>query len=172
MRIVAGKWRGRRLTPPADRSIRPTADRVREAWMNILQTELPDARVLDLFAGSGALGIEALSRGASEAVFVELAPRSIHVLQTNLAALGAGGEARIHRGDAFRYLARRTWDPFDIAFADPPYGLGLAERVARQWLEEPFARILGIEHEKKIQLPEGSDRREYGDTVVTFYRTP
>lgn len=140
--------------------------------MSILQEELPAARVLDLFAGSGALGIEALSRGASEAVFVELAPRSIQVLRANLAALGAGGEARIHRGDAFRYLSRRTWDGFDIAFADPPYGLGLAERVARRWLEEPFARVLGIEHEKKIELPEGTDRRVYGDTVVTFYRTP
>lgn len=140
--------------------------------MSIVQNELPDARVLDLFAGSGALGLEALSRGAREALFVELAPRSIHVLRANLAALGVGAEARVHRGDVFRFLARNATAPFDVAFADPPYGLGLAERVARQWLEVPFARVLGVEHEKKIELPEGPDRRVYGDIVVTFYRTP
>ena len=118
--------------------------------MSIVQPELPEARVLDLFAGSGALGIEALSRGARRVEFVELSPRSLAALRDNLRALGA--------------------EP-DIAFADPPYRLGLAERLARRWLELPFATVLGIEHEKAVHLPGSEDRRVYGDTVVTFYRT-
>jgi 16S rRNA (guanine966-N2)-methyltransferase len=172
VRIVAGKWRGRRLTPPSDRAVRPTADRVREAWMSIVQGHLPNARVLDLFAGSGALGIEALSRGAREAVLVEIAARSIKTLRDNLAALDAGGEARVIRGDALRFAAKLGRHEFDVAFADPPYGLGLAERIAAQWLDVPFARVLGVEHEKKVELPGGGDRRVYGDTVVTLYGTP
>src|SRR6185503_2596980 len=91
LRIVAGKWKGRRLKPPSDERVRPTADRVREAWMSILQLELPDARVLDLFAGSGALGIEALSRGAAHVDFVELNPRSLSTLRENLQSVD--GEA-------------------------------------------------------------------------------
>lgn len=172
MRIVAGKWRGRRLTPPTDRTVRPTADRVREAWMSIIQSDLPDARVLDLFAGSGALGIEALSRGARHAVFVESALRSLNVLRDNLAALAVGAQATVHRGDALRYLSRASVREFDVAFADPPYGLGLADRVARRWLDDPFARVLGVEHERKVEMPGDGDRRVYGDTVVTLYRTP
>jgi len=172
LRIVAGKWKGRSLTPPPDRSIRPTADRVREAWMSIVQPDLDDARVLDLFAGSGALGIEALSRGAREAVFVEVAPKSIRTLRTNLTELEAGPEAVVHTTDALRFVAKLAAGDYDVAFADPPYALGLAEAIAKQWLAVPFARVLGIEHEKKIELPGGSDRRVYGDTVVTFYRTP
>jgi len=172
VRIVAGKWKGRRLTPPTDRTIRPTADRVREAWMSIVQPDLDAARVLDLFAGSGALGIEALSRGAREAVFVEVAPRSIRTLRANLTGLEAGPEAVVHEGDALRFAERLGPGEFDVAFADPPYALGLAEHIARQWLKVPFARLLGIEHEKRVDLPEGADRRVYGDTVVSFYRSP
>jgi 16S rRNA (guanine966-N2)-methyltransferase len=138
--------------------------------MSILQLDLPDARVLDLFAGSGALGIEALSRGASEAEFVELGARSLTALRDNLRSLGAGAEARVHRGDALKFAGQLAVDAFDIAFADPPYRLGLAEQIAEQWLRTPFARVLGIEHEKTVVLPEPGDRRVYGDTVVTFYR--
>ena len=172
MRIVAGKWKGRHLTPPTDRTVRPTADRVREAWMSIVQMDLAEARVLDLFAGSGALGIEALSRGAGEVVFVEGAPRSIQLLRANLTLLGAGPEAVVHRDDALLFAERLGPGDFDVAFADPPYALGLAEHIARQWLKVPFARVLGIEHEKRLDLPESADRRVYGDTVVTFYRSP
>src|SRR3954469_15063525 len=103
MRIVAGRWKGGPLPPPAGRAGRPTADRVREAWMSIVQPWLPDARVLDLFAGSGALGLEALSRGAASADFVEIAPPSLHTLRENAAALGAdalGAAAMtVHRVD-------------------------------------------------------------------------
>jgi 16S rRNA (guanine966-N2)-methyltransferase len=140
--------------------------------MSIVQMDLAEARVLDLFAGSGALGIEALSRGAGEVVFVEAAPRSIQLLRANLTLLGAGPEAVVHRDDALFFAERLGPGDFDVAFADPPYALGLAEHIARQWLKVPFARVLGIEHEKRLELPEGADRRVYGDTVVTFYRTP
>jgi 16S rRNA (guanine966-N2)-methyltransferase len=167
---VAGKWKGRRLKPPSDERVRPTADRVREAWMSIVQMDLPDARVLDLFAGSGALGIEALSRGASEAVFVESSNRSFLALHENLESLGARSLAVLYRSDAIRFAAKLGANEFDVAFADPPYRLGLAEEIAQIWLETPFANVLGIEHEKSVELPEPGDRRVYGDTVVTFYR--
>lgn len=171
MRIVAGEWRGRHLKPPADARVRPTADRVREAWMSIVQGDLPDARVLDLFAGSGALGLEALSRGARSATFVELASRSLAALRANIATLGAEARSTVHRGDALAFAGRMAAGEYDVAFADPPYRLGIAERVARLWLETPFSRVLGVEHEKGIQLPDAADVRSYGDTVVTFYRT-
>lgn len=140
--------------------------------MSIIQLDLPDSRVLDLFAGSGALGIEALSRGARSADFVELSARSLTALRDNLRLVGAEEDARIHRNDAIKFVAKLGAGDFDIAFADPPYRLGLAEQIAQQWLATPFARILGIEHEKSVSLPEPGDRREYGDTVVTFYRKP
>lgn len=139
--------------------------------MSIVHPELPDARVLDLFAGAGALGLEALSRGAREAHFVENAPKSLATLGANLRLLEAGNTAVIHRVDAIRYIVDLGREEFDVAFADPPYARGLALEVAREWLECPFARILGIEHEKAVTLPEPGDRRSYGDTVVTFYRT-
>ena len=131
MRIVAGKWKGRRLEPPEDARARPTADRVREAWMSIVQPDLHDARVLDLFAGSGALGLEALSRGAREVAFVELSTRSLSSLRDNIRLLGADAETTVHRGDALKFTAKLAADDFDVAFADPPYRLGLAEQLAR-----------------------------------------
>ena len=140
--------------------------------MSIVHPELPDARVLDLFAGAGALGLEALSRGAREAHFVEIAPKSLATLGANLRLLDAGEAAIVHRVDAVKYVLDLGREEFDVAFADPPYGRGLATEIARAWLECPFARILGIEHEKALMLPEPGDRRSYGDTVVTFYRTP
>ena len=172
MRIVAGKWKGRRLKPPADDRVRPTGDRVKEAWMSIVHPDLVGARVLDLFAGSGALGIEALSRGARSVDFVELNAKSLAALRENLRLVGGEDEAAIHRGDAMKFAERLGAGEYDIAFADPPYRLGLAERLAELWLAAPFARVLGIEHEKGIALPGDADRRAYGDTVVTFYRTP
>jgi 16S rRNA (guanine966-N2)-methyltransferase len=139
--------------------------------MSIVHADLVEARVLDLFAGSGALGLEALSRAARSADFVELGARSIAALRDNITLVGADAECTVHRGDAVRFASRLTAAEFDLAFADPPYRLGLAERLARQWLETPFARVLGIEHEKTVHLPDSTDRRVYGDTVVTFYRT-
>ena len=170
MRIVAGRWRGRVIKAPTDTRVRPTADRVREAWMSIVMPELPGARVLDLFAGSGALGLEALSRGASAAQFVELAAKSLAALRANVAALDAGDAAVIHRGDALRFAASLAPHAFDIAFADPPYGLSMATRLAALWLATPFAAVLGIEHRVDEVLPGDGDRRRYGDTAVTIFR--
>ena len=156
--------------PPADERVRPTADRVREAWMSIVAPELPGAHVADLFAGSGALGLEALSRGAETAEFVEVAAASLAALRANAKLLGAGTAATIHRGDALRFVSKLPRLAFDVAFADPPYGHQLASRLAERWLEIPFARILGVEHRIDEVLPGEGDRRRYGDTVVTFYR--
>lgn len=172
MRIVAGEWRGRRIAAPRTALVRPTADRVREAWMSIVQGAIPGARALDLCAGSGALGLEALSRGAAFVDFVEEDARTIRVLQENLAALGAGDRCAVHRGDAVQF-ARRLHDraPYDLCFADPPYRSGLAVGLAACWIAAPFASILGVEHEARETLPAGGDTRRYGDTAITFYRT-
>jgi 16S rRNA (guanine966-N2)-methyltransferase len=170
MRIVAGEWRGRRIKAPAGNRVRPTADRVREAWMSIVQPHLPGATVLDLFAGSGALGLEALSRGASSAVFVDIAAQSLRVLGDNIDALGARELAAVRRADALRFAESLSAHAFDIAFADPPYGHGAAARLAELWQATPFARLLGIEHRAGESMPAGGDSRRYGDTVVTLYR--
>lgn len=155
---------------PADPRVRPTADKVREAWMSILQYDIPDARVIDLFAGSGALGLEALSRGAAFVDFVELSSQSLDALRRNVDTLEAGGETRVHRGDALRFIERLDAGAYDMAFADPPYRLGLASRVAERWLEVPFASVLAVEHDLRESLPEGAMRRKYGDTMITIYR--
>ena len=170
VRIVAGEWRGRTLRAPRDPRVRPTADRVREAWMSILQPELPDATVLDLFAGSGALGLEALSRGAAHATFVELSERSLDALRANVTALDAGARVTVRRGDALRYVERLADGAYDVAFADPPYRLGLAARVAERWLTVRFASVLAVEHGARESMPEPHDVRRYGDTAVSFYR--
>ena len=170
MRIVAGRWRGRTITAPVGRQVRPTADRVREAWMSIVGPLLPGARVLDLCAGSGALGIEAVSRGAAHADLVEIAPPSLRAIQTNLAALGAGDEIRVHRRDALRFVEGLEAGAYDVAFADPPYDLGLSAAIAERWLAVPVASVLGIEHRRNERLPGEGDRRQYGQTAITFYR--
>src|SRR5215218_2705118 len=103
MRIVAGEWGGRRIQAPPGRGTRPTTDRVREAWMSTVAPHLPGARVLDLFAGSGALGLEALSRGAASATFVEQDAKALASLRANLDALGAGEAAAVVKGDALKY---------------------------------------------------------------------
>jgi len=150
--------------------VRPTADRVREAWMSIVAPRLPGARVLDLFAGSGALGLEALSRGAESCDFVESAAGSLTALRANIDVLGASAAAAVHRADAVRFAGGLGAGAYDVAFADPPYRLGLAEAVARRWLEVPFAELLGVEHAAVERLPEGGDTRRYGSTAITFYR--
>jgi 16S rRNA (guanine966-N2)-methyltransferase len=171
MRIVAGAWRGRLIKAPAGDSVRPTGDRVREAWMSIVHASLPDARVLDLFAGSGALGLEALSRGAREAHFVENAARSLEIIEKNITTLGAGPRAIVHRADAIKFLDSIGEDRFDVAFADPPYDKGFAAAVAERWLAKPFANVIGIEHRRDERLPGQPDTRRYGGTCVSFYRT-
>jgi len=169
MRIVAGRWRGRRIGAPHDDRVRPTGDRVREAWMSIVNPWLAGAKVVDLFAGSGALGLEALSRGAAHVDFVELAPASLAVLRANAESLGAGPEAVIHRADALRFAERLDAHAYDLAFADPPYDHGQAAKLAELWMEKPFAGVLGIEHRASDTLPGDGDRRRYGNTVITLY---
>src|SRR3954470_12216464 len=123
MRIVAGRWRGRTIVAPTGREVRPTADRVREAWMSIVASLLPDARVLDLCAGSGALGIEAVSRGAASADLVEIAPASLRAIAANLESLDVGDAVHVHRTDAVRFVSGLEAGAYDVAFADPPYDL-------------------------------------------------
>lgn len=139
--------------------------------MSILAADLPGARVVDLFAGSGALGLEALSRGALSADFVEIAPASLAALGQNIAALGAEGRATVHRSDALRFVAGLGPDAFDVALADPPYSTGHALQLALAFRAAPFARILSIEHSAGQPLP-GDESRRYGDTTLTFFRAP
>ena len=124
MRIVAGRYRGRKLTPPSDDSVRPTADRIKETVFNILQWDVEGARVLDLFAGSGALGIECLSRGAAEVVFADKSPASVALIRQNLK--GIEGSYRVLTAD-FTGVLRSGEDKFDLIFIDPPYKSGLGE---------------------------------------------
>jgi 16S rRNA (guanine966-N2)-methyltransferase len=139
--------------------------------MSILTPELDGARVLDLFAGSGALGLEALSRGAASATFVELAPASLEALRANIEALGVGPRATVHRGDALRFAQALGRGAYDVAFADPPYAGDAADRLVALFRREPFARILSVEHPADRRV-EGDETRRYGDTAVTFCRSP
>ncbi len=180
LRVIAGELRGRRLRTPSGRTTRPTADRTREAIFNILGERPCGAWVVDLFAGSGAFGIEALSRGAAGAVFVENDPRTFAVLQRNLAALGLLDRSRAFLRDAIRglgFLAAGGFR-FRIAFLDPPYGAGLVLPAVRGLIAagcmEPGSLIV-VEHSAAESLPESvgpfrrSDRRRYGDSLVSFY---
>lgn len=171
MRIIAGTFRGRRLRTVADRQVRPTSDRVREAWFSIVGPRVPGARVLDLFAGSGALGLEALSRGAAHATFVETARAAQRVLRTNIADLGVEDRVAIRGVNALRFAAGLGPHAFDLAFADPPYRSGDADLLCAYWRATPFARILGIEHPLELDLG-GDDVRRYGSTALTFFHAP
>ncbi|MGQ0649050.1 MAG: RsmD family RNA methyltransferase [Gemmatimonadaceae bacterium] len=170
MRIIAGEWRGRTIKAPRDQRVRPTGDRAREAWMSILQHQIPDARVADLCAGSGALGLEALSRGAAFCDFVELSESAIRAIRENATALGALPRMTIHKADAIRYVQRTGLEPWDLAFADPPYNLGIAARLAKLWHTRPFARVFSVEHDAHEELPGAGETRVYGGTGVTIYR--
>jgi 16S rRNA (guanine966-N2)-methyltransferase len=133
---------------------------------------IPGARVLDLFAGSGGLGLEALSRGARQATFVDLNPASVDAIKRNLNTLGASDRATVLRRDALRYLSRLGGTRFDVAFADPPYGFAGAAQTVERFLAAPFARVFAIEHQADVDLPEGAegrDTRRYGETAITFY---
>ena len=138
--------------------------------MSIVGPLLPEARVLDLCAGSGALGIEAVSRGAAFADLVEIAPAGLSAIQHNVELLGAADDIRVHRADALRFIADLEANAYDVAFADPPYDLGMATAIAERWLAVPFASVLGIEHRRDEKVPGGGDTRRYGQTAITFYR--
>lgn len=172
MRINSGIYKGRLLSVPKGDAVRPTGDKMRQALFNILQSYgMPaDAHVLDVFCGTGALGLEALSRGAASADFVELNPPSLRALGANIAKLGAEAQAHVRRGDALRFVEALPAAAYDLAFADPPYAHDAAVKVAERWLSVPFARVLGVEHSSRVTLPAGGDTRTYGDTAVTIYR--
>ena len=169
MRIVRGKWKGRDLVSPAG-PVRPTTEALRDAWLTALGAELDGIRVLDLFAGSGALGIEALSRGARYADFVENHPAALHALKANIAALRLREKARVFKQDAIAYVRKLPPLQYDVAFADPPYGSGVIDVLVRQWKEVPFARILTIEHAADHVIPRGGQRVVHGDSAVTTFR--
>ena len=170
MRIIAGQWKGRRLKPLKGRDIRPTTDRVREAWMSAMGGRLDGLRVLDLFAGSGAVGLEALSRGAAHVTFVERARSSIRVLEANVALLGAGNDVRVIDDDVHHFLRKVERHAYDVALADPPYGTGDAARLVDAFRRSPFAPELWVEHPWRESIPLGPDdrTRRYGDTALTL----
>ncbi len=171
MRIVGGKLAGRDLASPNDFRVRPTAERVRASMLDMLADEVRDARVLDLFAGTGALGLEAISRGARSADFVETRPASLHALRANVVALGLRDRTRIFKRDALPFAATLPAGAYEVAFVDPPYGSRMLDRVLDAWRERPFARILVAEHAATHPLPHGALRRVIDETAITIYRT-
>lgn len=183
MRIVSGRLRGRVLAAPEDGSIRPTSDRVREAVFNILAHgvdgfSLDGVRALDLFAGTGALGLEALSRGAAHCLFVEEDAVARGLLRRNIEALGLTGQARIYRRDATSLGQALPRERFGLVFADPPYGKGLGERALASaadggWIEAGAIAILEERADIAIAWPNGFDPfddRKWGETAVHFAR--
>ena len=170
MRIVGGKLAGRDLVSPNDFRVRPTAEHVRAATLDLLAADLPGARVLDLFAGTGALGLEALSRGAKTADFVETRPASLHALRANVAALRLRERTRIFKRDALPFAAALEEGAYDLAFVDPPYGSRMLDRVIESWQGRGFARVLVAEHARTHDLPPGGRTRVYDETAVTVYR--
>ncbi len=168
MRIIAGRWKGHGLKPLKGRDVRPTTDRVRESWMSALGSSVVGATVADLFSGSGALGLEALSRGAESVVLVERSRPALAVIRANVDRLGAGEECSVVADDVFRFLARID-KPYDIALADPPYGSGDAARLVEHFREAPFAKELWLEHpfREELPLPDDARTRRYGDTALT-----
>ncbi len=183
MRVVAGKLRGRALATPDDQRIRPTSDRVREAMFNILAHGIDDftlegARVLDLFAGTGALGIEALSRGARACVFVEEDPGARGLIRRNIEAFGLTGVTHVYRRDATDLGDSGNRDPFTLVLLDPPYAKGLGERALTAaanggWLATNAVIVLEERAGSAIALPDGFtvfDQRTWGDTMALFAR--
>jgi len=170
VRIIAGEWRGRRIQTVKGRGVRPTTDRVRESWMAALGGAVQDARVVDLFAGSGALGLETLSRGALEVTFVEKARGALQALRGNVRLLGAEDRCRIIQGDAMAFARKLDPGAFDLALADPPYDLGFAGQLLALFSEKPFARALWVEHRSREILPPfpGLRQRRYGDTTLSI----
>lgn len=184
MRIVGGRFRGRPLRGPSSNATRPTSDRLREALFNVLAHAYDDAadgaKVLDLFAGTGALGLEALSRGAAFALFVEEAAEPRGLIRANVETLGVGGITRIFRRDATKLGNAPASDAYDLVFCDPPYGRGLAEQALTGlrdggWLAPGALVIVEEAVEADFQPPEGFtelERRRYDASEAIFLRAP
>jgi 16S rRNA (guanine966-N2)-methyltransferase len=183
MRIVAGKFRGRAIAAPDHEGLRPTSDRVRESVFNILahgiaNFELRGARVVDLFAGTGALGLEALSRGAAYCLFVEDSADARALIRTNIEGFGLSGETRLFRRDATDLGPAGNMEPFGLAFLDPPYAKGLGEKGLAilsegKWLAPGAICVLEERGGVTVTLPPAFDlldSRTYGDTEVRFLR--
>ncbi|MGD9657911.1 MAG: 16S rRNA (guanine(966)-N(2))-methyltransferase RsmD [Methylocystis sp.] len=182
MRIVGGVLRGRALSGPRSQAIRPTSERLRESVFDILAHRLGDpvsnANVIDLFAGAGALGLEALSRGAARALFVDDGAEARALLRANIEALGLGGVTRIFRRDATKLGAAPAGDKFSLAFLDPPYGKhlatpALAALIDGGWLMPGAVVVIEESAKERIDLPPGlsrEDERRYGDTQFVFAR--
>lgn len=182
MRVVGGKFRSRPLAGPKSDAVRPTSDRLREALFNILAHSYGDpianARILDLFAGTGALGIEAVSRGASYVLFVDDGVEARALLRDNVETLGLGGVTRIFRRDATRLGPAHPLEPFSLVFLDPPYGKGLAEKAlasARDggWLSPQALVVVEETADAGFIAPDGFselERRQYDDTELVFLR--
>ena len=182
MRIVGGNFRGRTLAAPESQAIRPTTDRVRESLFNILahtdDFEFEGARVLDLFAGTGALGIEALSRGAKFCLFVDEVTEARGLIRDNMEALGLNGCSKLFRRDATGLGPTGTMGEFDLVFADPPYRKGLGEKALQSaaeggWLKPGALIVLEEAADTTVSLPEGFaafDERAYGETIIRLVR--
>jgi 16S rRNA (guanine966-N2)-methyltransferase len=182
MRVVGGRLRSRPLAGPKSDAVRPTSDRLREALFNILIHAYGDpvagARVLDLFAGTGALGIEAVSRGAADALFVDEGVEARALLRQNIETLGLGGVTRIFRRDATRLGPAHPLEPFSLVFLDPPYGKGLADKAlasAREggWLKPQALVVVEEAADAAFAAPQGFaelERRTYDDTEFVFLR--
>jgi 16S rRNA (guanine966-N2)-methyltransferase len=182
MRVVGGRLRGRNLASPASRDIRPTADRLRESLFNILMHAYSDpitgARVLDLFAGTGALGIEAISRGAAFALFVDNGAEARALLRNNVEALALGGVTKVFRRDATNLGPAHPVEPFSLVFLDPPYGKGLADKALASlrdggWLTASALLVVEEATAAGFTAPAGFEeveRRAYDDTEFVFLR--
>ncbi len=151
------------------KKVRPTAEIVRVAWLDALGSAIEGARVLDLFAGSGALGLEALSRGAKSVDFVENGSGSLHALKANVAALRATKCTRIFKRDVIPFVARLKEGDYDIVMADPPYGSKKLDRVLESWKLVPFGSLMSCEHASVHELPLKGRTVVKGDTSVTFF---
>jgi 16S rRNA (guanine966-N2)-methyltransferase len=179
MRIVAGEFRGRRLHSPKSRTIRPTGDRVREAIFSIIAQRIPGANVLDLFAGTGALGLEALSRGAARVLFVDDSTEAVRLIQENVRLCGVQDRARVVHGPVDRVLRRflkENRGGFTVVFLDPPYGKGYVEKTLE--LLTPITDLDALvvaEHDTREDLPAKisdwllTQGRRYGDTAISFF---
>ena len=179
MRIISGMSKGRKLITPKSLSLRPTSDRVKESIFNILSEEIEGGVVLDLFAGTGNLGIEALSRGAKNVIFVEKGRHALGLIQRNLAQLGLEERSEVLPIDAIRAIAilKQRRKTFDVIFMDPPYEKGWVEKTLVKLRSHQIYdkdSILVVEHHRRELLPpiiHGWNlirRREMGETVVSF----
>jgi 16S rRNA (guanine966-N2)-methyltransferase len=171
MRITAGEFKGRNLEPPSDRRVRATTEKVREALFNILGASVSGAKVLDLFAGSGVLGLEALSRGADHADFVDVSSRSLRAVRANIATLDVKSRTQVYHGDALRFAERLQDSAYEVVLADPPYATDQAVRLLEIYRRCTFAQVLSVEHPARLDCP-GDETRRYGDVALTFcYRS-